>query len=95
MQNIGFIMMFILFLICGVAFPQLTSSAQGLRVFQFLYFFSSFWNQVGPLIPDTLGLLQVSPGGVLCHNVQSTFACYGLHVTLLNTSACGVTLGVW
>jgi hypothetical protein len=48
MQNYGFIMMFILFLICGAAFPQLTASAQGLRVFQFLYFFSSFWNQVGP-----------------------------------------------
>lgn len=36
MQNYGFIMMFILFLICGVAFPQLTSSAQGLRIFQSL-----------------------------------------------------------
>lgn len=46
MQSYGFIMMFVLFLICGVAFPQLTSSAQGLRVFQFLYFMSSFFNQV-------------------------------------------------
>lgn len=47
MQNYGFIMMFILFIICYAAFPQLTGSAQGLRIFQFLYFFSSFWNQVG------------------------------------------------
>jgi hypothetical protein len=48
MQNVGFIMMFVLFLICGVAFPTLTASATGLRAFQFLYFFSSFWNQFGP-----------------------------------------------
>jgi hypothetical protein len=43
MQNVGFIMMFVLFLICGVAFPQLRGSTTGLHVFQFLYFFSSFW----------------------------------------------------
>jgi hypothetical protein len=48
MQNVGFIMMFVLFLICGVAFPTLTASEAGLRAFQFLYFFSSFWNQFGP-----------------------------------------------
>jgi hypothetical protein len=47
MQSNGFFMMFVLFLTCGLSFPQLTASAQGLRVFQFLYFFSSFWNQVG------------------------------------------------
>jgi hypothetical protein len=48
MQNVGFIMMFVLFLICGVAFKTLKASATGLRAFQFLYFFSSFWNQFGP-----------------------------------------------
>jgi hypothetical protein len=48
MQSVGFIMMFVLFLICGVAFRTLTASAAGLRAFQFLYFFSSFWNQFGP-----------------------------------------------
>lgn len=64
MQNYGFIMMFVLFLICGVAFPQLTSSAQGLRIFQFLYFFSSFWNQVC----TTLGLLHTLPSSqaIMC-----------------------------
>jgi hypothetical protein len=34
----GFLMMFVLFLICGVAFPQLVGSATGLRAFQTLYF---------------------------------------------------------
>jgi MFS family permease len=48
MQNIGFIMMFVLFLICGVAFPTLTASETGLRAFQALYFLSSFFNQFGP-----------------------------------------------
>jgi hypothetical protein len=48
MQSVGFIMMFVLFLICGVAFNTLTATASGLRAFQFLYFFSSFWNQFGP-----------------------------------------------
>jgi hypothetical protein len=33
MQNYGFIMMFILFLICGAAFPQLTASSQGVAYF--------------------------------------------------------------
>ena len=48
MQANGFMMMFILYLICAVAYPQLTASQAGLHAFQFLYFFSSFWNQFGP-----------------------------------------------
>lgn len=48
MQTFGFFMMFVLFLICGAAFKVLTASASGLHGFQFLYFFSSFWNQFGP-----------------------------------------------
>lgn len=48
MQTFGFFMMFVLFLICAVAFNVLTASQEGLHAFQFLYFFSSFWNQFGP-----------------------------------------------
>ena len=40
--------MFVLFIICAVAFDSLTASEAGLHAFQFLYFFSSFWNQFGP-----------------------------------------------
>lgn len=47
MQSTGFLMMFGLFFICGVAFPTLVASSTGLRTFQALYFLSSFWNQVG------------------------------------------------
>ena len=48
MQVMGFAWLFILFLICGVAFKQLTSSVAGLQAFQFLYYLSSFWGQFGP-----------------------------------------------
>lgn len=41
-------MMFILFLICGAAYPTLLASQQGLYAFQALYFMSSFFNQFGP-----------------------------------------------
>ena len=48
MQANGFMMMFILYLICAVAYNSLTATESGLHAFQFLYFFSSFWNQFGP-----------------------------------------------
>jgi hypothetical protein len=48
MQSYGFVMMFVLFLICAVGYNTLTASQTGLKAFQFLYFFSSFWNQFGP-----------------------------------------------
>jgi hypothetical protein len=68
MQSLGFIMMFLLFLICGAAYPTLTASAAGLHAFQFLYFFSSFWNQFGPncttwLVAGRLGGGQGREGG--------------------------------
>eukprot|EP00882_Tetradesmus_deserticola_P019871 GHRQ01021415.1.p1 GENE.GHRQ01021415.1~~GHRQ01021415.1.p1 ORF type:complete len:188 (+),score=64.82 GHRQ01021415.1:177-740(+) len=68
MQSTGFIMMFVLFLICGVAFNTLTASANGLRTFQFLYFFSSFWNQFGPNCTTWLVAAEVFPT-----DVRSTF----------------------
>jgi hypothetical protein len=46
LQTNGFLMMTVLFLICGAAYAPLTGSVPGLKAFQFLYFFSSFWNQV-------------------------------------------------
>lgn len=46
MQYIGFGMMFVLFITCGTAYETLISDY--IQLFQFLYFFSSFWNQFGP-----------------------------------------------
>lgn len=48
MQMIGFAMMFILFLMCGIFYNDLTRDSNTIKWFQFLYFFSSFWNQFGP-----------------------------------------------
>ncbi|KAK9807684.1 hypothetical protein WJX72_006095 [[Myrmecia] bisecta] len=48
MQVVGFGWLFALFLICGLAFNQLTASANNLKWFQALYYISSFWAQFGP-----------------------------------------------
>ncbi|KAA6426474.1 MAG: proton phosphate symporter [Trebouxia sp. A1-2] len=44
---IGFAWMFVLFLVCAIAYKPLTHPS-GIHWFQFLYFFSSFWGQFGP-----------------------------------------------
>ncbi|KAK9856439.1 hypothetical protein WJX84_007586 [Apatococcus fuscideae] len=48
MQVNGFLWIFSLFLICGLAYTKLTSSPGNLRWFQTLYYLSSFWGQFGP-----------------------------------------------
>ncbi len=48
MQAIGFLADFILFLLPAALWGTLTGSVTGTKVFQFIYFFSSFWNQFGP-----------------------------------------------
>eukprot|EP00887_Chlorella_sp_A99_P005874 scaffold1.g5874.t1 len=49
MQMMGFAWLSALFLPCAVAYHQLTDPASSLiPLFQFLYFFSSFWGQFGP-----------------------------------------------
>jgi hypothetical protein len=64
MQTIGFMMMFVLFLICGVAYPTLTASSAGLHAFQALYFLSSFFNQFGPNCTTWLVAAEVYPTDV-------------------------------
>lgn len=48
MQSVGFMMDFICFIIPAFAYSHLTKPGAGVKWFQFLYFFSSFWNQFGP-----------------------------------------------
>jgi len=48
LQAIGFLADFILFLLPAALWGTLTGSVTGTKVFQFIYFFSSFWNQFGP-----------------------------------------------
>jgi hypothetical protein len=48
MQSVGFMADFICFIIPAAIYGTLTKPGVGIKVFQFLYFFSSFWNQFGP-----------------------------------------------
>ena len=48
LQAVGFLACFVLFLLPACLYGPLTGSAAGIKAFQFIYFFSSFWNQFGP-----------------------------------------------
>jgi hypothetical protein len=48
MQSIGFLADFICFIIPTFMYDTLTQPGAGIKVFQFLYFFSGFWQQFGP-----------------------------------------------
>jgi MFS family permease len=47
LQLLGFLMVAILFYVSAIWYHPLTSKG-GIHVFQFIYFFSSFWGQFGP-----------------------------------------------
>lgn len=59
---IGFLMMFALFLPCALAYDSLLENY--IHVFQFLYFFSSFWNQFGPNCTTWLVAGEIYPTDV-------------------------------
>ena len=48
MQAIGFLAIFVLFIIPAIMYDTLTKPGPGIKAFQFPYFFSSFWSQFGP-----------------------------------------------
>ncbi|PSC68539.1 proton phosphate symporter [Micractinium conductrix] len=62
MQCMGFLMMFVLFLFCGVFYYQMLDHA--IQVFQTLYFLSSFFNQFGPNCTSFLVAGEVYPTDV-------------------------------
>ncbi|KAL4434292.1 hypothetical protein ABPG75_000733 [Micractinium tetrahymenae] len=61
MQAFGFLMLFILFLLIAALYPTLLSNT---GAFQFLYLFSSFWNQLGPNCTTFLMASEVYPTAV-------------------------------
>jgi MFS family permease len=73
MMTIGFIMMLVLFLPCGLAYDTLIANYIGL--FQFLYFFSSFWQQNGPNCVTFLVAGEVFPTDVRAffHGISAAF----------------------
>eukprot|EP00271_Cylindrocystis_brebissonii_P006731 TRINITY_DN19511_c0_g3_i1.p1 TRINITY_DN19511_c0_g3~~TRINITY_DN19511_c0_g3_i1.p1 ORF type:complete len:288 (+),score=56.71 TRINITY_DN19511_c0_g3_i1:84-947(+) len=63
MQALGFFMGFILFLIPVIMYQTLVKPGN-IGIFQFLYFFSSFWNQFGPNCTTFLLAAEVYPASV-------------------------------
>ena len=64
MQAVGFLAIFILFIISAALFPQLEKPGRPVKVFQFMYFFSSFWSQFGPNGTTFLVAAEVYPAPV-------------------------------
>lgn len=64
MQSIGFLADFILFVISAALFTKLEQPGGPIKVFQFLYFFSSFWNQFGPNSTTFLLAAEVYPAPI-------------------------------
>eukprot|EP00884_Botryococcus_braunii_P017221 jgi/Botrbrau1/4182/Bobra.0192s0042.1 len=75
LQNMGFLIVFVCFLVCGVEYDWLISTPQTLHLFQFLYFASSFFGQFGP--NATTWML---PGEIFPTDVRAT--CHGLSATI-------------
>lgn len=70
---LGFFWIFALFLICGLAYPRLTSSAGNLKWFQTMYYLSSFWGQFGPNATTFLLASELFPTQLRgrCHGVSA------------------------
>jgi MFS family permease len=64
MQAIGFLADFILFIIPATLFTSLSRPGTPIKVFQFVYFFSSFWNQFGPNTTIFLLAAEVYPAPI-------------------------------
>jgi len=90
LQAIGFLADFILFLLPAALWGTLTGSVTGTKVFQFIYFFSSFWNQFGPNCTTFL----VAGQRLLCMLCTLCMPCYLLFQNhgSCYTAACQVLL---
>eukprot|EP00884_Botryococcus_braunii_P017220 jgi/Botrbrau1/4181/Bobra.0192s0041.1 len=75
LQNMGFLIVFVCFLVCAAAYDWLISTPQTLHLFQFLYFASSFFGQFGP--NATTWML---PGEIFPTDVRATS--HGLSATI-------------
>jgi MFS family permease len=60
LQAMGFLWMFVLFGACAIWYYQLMTPAN-IHVFQFLYYFSSFWGQFGPNATTWLLPAELAP----------------------------------
>lgn len=96
LQNIGFFMTFILFLVCGISFDEL-SKPENAHWLQLLYYLSSFFGQCGPNSTTWLLPSELFPTDVrtLAHGLSASSGKLGaLTATILFTyGASGDPLG--
>ena len=64
MQAVGFLAIFVIFIISAALFSKLEKPGTPVKIFQFLYFFSSFWSQFGPNGTTFLLAAEVYPASV-------------------------------
>ncbi|DBA70932.1 TPA: hypothetical protein ACH3X2_011377 [Trebouxia sp. C0005] len=97
MQAIGFLADFILFLLPAALWGTLTGSVTGTKVFQFIYFFSSFWNQFGPNCTTFLVAAEVYPTSVrsTAHGMSAAVGKCGALVPTVLFNYIGNTTKFW
>ncbi|GAA6017770.1 hypothetical protein JCM11491_004611 [Sporobolomyces phaffii] len=64
MQQIGFTMDFLIFLFGAIFFKRLQKNGAPIAAFQFMYQFSSFWNQFGPNCVTFLVAAEAYPASI-------------------------------
>ena len=64
MQAIGFLAIFVIFVVSAAKFDELQKPGTPVKVFQFLYFFAAFWSQFGPNGTTFLLAAEVYPAPV-------------------------------
>ncbi|KAL8280948.1 hypothetical protein RQP46_006627 [Phenoliferia psychrophenolica] len=64
MQQVGFFFDFIFFLFGAIFFVQLQEKGTNIKVFQFMYYMSSFFNQFGPNCTTFLVAAEVYPASI-------------------------------
>ena len=79
MQAMGFFMDFLCFIIAAAMFQTLQKPGAGIHAFQFLYFFSSFWNQFGPNCTTFLLAAEIYPAPIrsTAHGVSAAIGKLG------------------
>jgi MFS family permease len=64
MQSVGFLIIFIIFIICTFRFDQLQKPGAPVKTFTFLYMFASFWQQLGPNATTFLLAAELYPAPI-------------------------------
>lgn len=97
MQAVGFLAIFVIFIISAALFDKLEKPGTPIKVFQFMYFFSSFWSQFGPNGTTFLVAAEVYPASVraTAHGFSSAFGKLGALVPAIIYNYVGDRTKFW